>query len=173
MEYRAVLPPMFCLRLLFWVANFFLEGDICMKKKMVFAVVAVMVMVTSVILSGCSAPKMQLGFMNGADSDAQYEQVEIGNYEGKTMLDLLRGEKQLNAVIEDSGEYVWLQSIGNLVPKEQEYVALYLSLEEYKDTTEWAAAPITKDGVTYYSTNVGIAELPVREDAKYMFVLLG
>ena len=48
------------------------------------------------------------------------------------------------------------------------YIMIYTNLQEFKD--EWS---VTKeiDGVTFHTASVGISQLPVNKDAKYIFVL--
>lgn len=142
-----------------------------MKKKLLVVAMFIVVIMTTCLLAGCNTPKMTLGFMASADGTPSYVDVNIKDYDGKMLVDLLKGEKSLGAIIQD-GDSPFLAEINGLKYDEQNhtFISIYTNLEEFKATDKWAADPIEKDGVTYFSANVGINQLPISSEAKYLFV---
>ncbi len=141
-----------------------------MKKKLLIVAMLVVVIMTTVLLAGCSGDKMQLGFMESAEGTAEYLKVNIKDYEGKTLADLLKGEESLGAKLEDSSYGSVLTEIKGIKQDKTNkmYIMIYTNLQEFKD--EWSS---TKEigGVTFHTASVGISQLPVNKDAKYIFVL--
>lgn len=145
-----------------------------MKKKIIFAVVMVTVIMTAVLLSGCSTQKMSLAFMQSVDGEAEYVNVNIKDYDGKMLSDLLAGEKSLGAKLSFSEYGAQVLEINGIKQNEAEgrWIMIFVNLEELKDTTEYALPPIEKDGVTYYQSKDSADKLPVKKDAKYLFALI-
>ena len=137
-----------------------------MKKKLLVAILIVVIM-TAVLLAGCSTDKMQLGFMASVDGTPEYVNVNIKDYEGKMLSDLLKAEESLGAKIEGT----MLNEIKGLKNDfaNNEFISIYSNLKEFDGGY---SDPIVLDGVTYYTTNVGINELPINKDAKYLFVVM-
>lgn len=140
-----------------------------MKKKLLVVAMLLVVIMTACLLAGCNTQKMTLGFMTSADSDAEYVEINIKDYEGKMLVDLLKGEPSLGAKINDG----MVSEIKNIKSGNEKYIFVFTTDESKKNTWEGANSPIVKDGVTYYEAVVGINDLPVTEDVKYMFVLIG
>ena len=61
-----------------------------MKKKLLVVAMLVVVIMTAVLLAGCAADKMQLGFIAEADGTPEYVTINIKDYEGKMLIDLLK-----------------------------------------------------------------------------------
>ena len=98
--------------------------------------------------------------------------VNIKDYDGKMLSDLLKAEESLGAVLTDSEYGPYINEIKNLKPQGNQYVAVFTSDESKKNTYEGAKEPIIKNGITYYESGVGISGLPVSKDIHYLFVLL-
>lgn len=143
-----------------------------MKKKFLVVVMLMAVIMTAVMLGGCSTQKMSLAFMQSVDGEVEYVNVNISKYEGKMLSDLLVGEKSLGAVLDGNSESPYLVEIKNLKPQGRQYVAIFTSDESKKNTYEGAKEPIVLDNVTYYESGVGIKDLSVNKDIKYLFVII-
>lgn len=141
-----------------------------MKKKLLIVAMLVVVIMTTVLLAGCSGDKMQLGFMESAEGTPEYVKVNIKDYEGKTLADLLKGEESLGAKLEDSAYGPFVTEIKGMKQDTANniYFMIYTNLQEFKD--EWS---VTKEinGETFHTVSVGISQLPINKDAKYIFVL--
>lgn len=143
-----------------------------MKKKFLFVVMLVVVITSALLLAGCNSEKMTLGLMmNGKDGTEVYVEVNIDDYEGKMLADLFLGEDSLGAKLE-KGEYgYYFTGLQGIALEGNQFINTYTSAEEYKDTSEYAAEPIIKDGITYYQANKGLSYLPVSKGIRYLFVL--
>ncbi len=141
-----------------------------MKKKLLIVAMLVVVIMTTVLLAGCSGDKMQLGFMESANGTPEYVKVNIKDYEGKTLADLLKGEESLGAKLEDSSYGSVLTEIKGIKQDttNKMYIMIYTNLQEFKD--KWSGTKEI-DGVTFHTASVGISQLPINKDAKYIFVL--
>ncbi len=140
-----------------------------MKKKLLIVAMLVVVIMTAVLLAGCSGDKMQLGFMESAEGTAEYLKVNIKDYEGKTLADLLKGEESLGAKF---NEYGLLSEVNGLVPTDTQYICIFTTDESKKSVYEGAPAPIEKDGVTYYESGFGVNDLVVSKEIKYLFIII-
>ena len=157
----------FGLRLVFGRRKyFFMRRVFVMKKKLLVVAMLVVVIMTAVLLAGCAADKMQLGFIAEADVTPEYVTINIKDYEGKMLIDLLKAEESLGAKIEGT-MLNEIKGIKNDFSK-NEFISIYSNMKEYDGGF---SDPIIKDDVTYYTTKVGIDELPISKDAKYLFVL--
>ena len=143
-----------------------------MKKKLLIVAMLIVVIMTAVLLVGCDTNKMNIGFMASADSEIEMVKVNIKDYDGKMLSDLLKAEESLGAVLTDSEYGPYINEIKNLKPQGNQYVAVFTSDESKKNTYEGGKEPIIKNGITYYESGVGISGLPVSKDIHYLFVLL-
>lgn len=142
-----------------------------MKKKLLIVAMLVVVIMTAVLLAGCNKSKMTLGFlMNGKDGMEVFVEVDIDKYEGKMLSDLFLGEDSLGAKLKEGQYGFYFEGLQGIDVVGNTFINTYTSSEEYKDTSEFAAEPITIDGVTYYQANKGISYLPVEKDIRYLFV---
>ena len=108
--------------------------------------------------------------MESANGTPEYVKVNIKDYEGKTLADLLKGEESLGAKLEDSSYGSVLTEIKGIKQDttNKMYIMIYTNLQEFKN--EWSDTKEI-DGVTFHTASVGISQLPVNKDAKYIFVL--
>lgn len=155
-----------------------------MKKKFLVAVMVVVMIMMTILLVGCVDPNngnndsnennnklevisMSLGFMQNVDAEGEFISVNIKNYNDKKLKDLLEGDKTLGAKIENG----MLVSIKGLEADNDKhlFISVYTSQEEYKSDY---GDLIEKGGTTYYPANVGINDLPVNKECKYLFVLM-
>lgn len=143
-----------------------------MKKKLLIVAMLLVVIMTAVLLAGCNSDKMQLGFlMNGRDGTEVFIEVNIDEYEGKMLADLFLGEDSLGAKLKEGQYGFYFEGLQGVDVEGNNFINTYTSSEEYRDTSEYAAEPIIKDGITYYQANKGLSYLPVEKGIKYLFVL--
>ena len=140
-----------------------------MKKKCLIVVMLLVVIMTATMLTACNTNKMSLGFMDSLDSKVRYKKVDIVDYEGKTLKEFLENEKSLGAEIVDGWQLV---KINGLEPQENEYICIFTSDESKKNLWEGANAPIVIGEITYYESGVGMSDLFVSKDVKYLFVVV-
>ena len=139
-----------------------------MKKKLLVVVMLIVVILMAVLLAGCDTNKMTLGFMASADSDIEYVKVNIKDYEGKTLYDLLKAEESLEAQFNDYG----VTEIKGLKSDDSHFISVYTTNEADQMPADeyFTPEPMEVDGVTYYVAN-GIKTLPISKYIKYLFVL--
>lgn len=140
-----------------------------MKKKLLVVAMFIVVIMTTCLLAGCNTPKMTLGFMTSADGTPSYVDVNIKDYDGKMLVDLLKADLSLEVEFD---EYEMVAKIKGLKPEPNQYICIFTSDESKKNSWEGAEKPIEKDGITYYQSGFGVKDLPVNENVKYMFVIL-
>lgn len=71
-----------------------------------------------------------------------------------------------------SGYGAFVNSIGDVKPTEaNQYVALFVSDETYKDTSAYALPNKTVNGVTYYYSGVGISGIKLADGLSVLFCL--
>ncbi len=140
-----------------------------MKKNLLIVAMMVVVIMTAIGLTACNTNKMSLGFMESVDGNVEYVKVDITDYEGKSLKELLQGEKSLGAVVDD--DWGVLEIKGLKVDQTKNWICTFTSDESKKSTYD-GAKTICKGDVTYYESGVGIADLIVSKDAKYLFVLI-
>ena len=141
-----------------------------MKKKLLVVAMLIVVIMTAILLAGCSTDKMQLGFMANADGTPEYVNVKIKDYEGKMLSDLLKDETSLGAKLEDTGYGPFLTEIKGIKQDvaNNMYITVYTNLQEFKN--EWSVEKEI-NGEKFHSASVGISQLPINKDAIYIFVL--
>ena len=93
--------------------------------------------------------------------------------EGATLLDALKAEpyaEQFQADITE-GDYVMVNSVKGLVPDaaNNEYVAIYATDMNFVDADSEFTTTAEVDGVTFYTTNVGAADLVLAAGESYLF----
>lgn len=143
-----------------------------MKKRILIVAMLCLTIVCSALLAGCGADKITIGFMNGVDDTAEYVEINFAKYEGKKLVDVLKGEKSLGAVIEKGEFGSQLLEIKGLKqePENNKWFSVYTSLETDKMLGD-ETITIEKGGVTYYLGN-GIDFLSVGKDIKILIVLI-
>lgn len=143
-----------------------------MKKRILIIAMLCLTIICSVLLAGCGADKMAIGFMNGVDVTAEYVNIDITKYDGKKLVDVLKGEKSLGAVIENGEWGSQLLEIKGMKqePESNKWFSVYTTFEADKMSGE-ETITIEKDGVTYYLGN-GIDFLSVGKDIKILIVLI-
>lgn len=140
-----------------------------MKKKLTIVVLLFVMIMMAFTFVACDSNKMSLGFMTSIDEKAKFVKVNVTGYEGKSLKEFLENEDTLGAVIENGWKLV---EINGLKPQESEFICIFTSDESKKNTWEGAREPIVNKGVTYYESGVGISDLVVSKDIKYMFVIV-
>lgn len=140
-----------------------------MKKKLLIVAMLIVVIMTAVLLAGCNSEKITLGFMASENSDAEYVKINIKDYEGKMLPDLLKAEKSLETKFNDYG----IVEIKGLKSDDSHFISVYTTNEKDKMPADeyFTPEPIELDGVTYYIAN-GINTLKISKDIKYLFVLV-
>lgn len=145
-----------------------------MLKKFKTIFLTFLMLVVSILLLACDSKKEATFVIKNGDAVENYV-IDLNKDEFKeksiTVYDVLKSssyQKVFNADIFD-GELPYLNSIEMLVPNSEryEFLALYSTLEDYR--TE--GFDKTFNDVTYYSSSVGIGELPVKENAYYLFMI--
>lgn len=65
----------------------------------------------------------------------------------------------------------FINTINGLELAERQYVALFVSDEQYKDTSAYALADKTVGGTTYYYSGVGVSGIKLADGLKVLFVV--
>ncbi len=89
--------------------------------------------------------------------------------------DLLDYVKSLSSDNKNHIDYTatggYMTTIGNLVPGDRSYVALYTSIEKDKDVSEYAMPSKTYNNITVYYSGFGINDMSLESGAVYYFEL--
>ena len=112
----------------------------------------------------------KVSIYKGDDNLDESKPLEIST-EGENVDDMINATPSLYADMQDSDLGAYLVGIGNLVPDPSyQFIAVYTT-----DTTIDVSdeiTPITHDGKTFYSSNVGVGEIPVKMGESYAFIMM-
>ena len=105
--------------------------------------------------------------------DVRVYDVPLDKIEGQkgaiALLDYLKGEGKLDYTAEDGGYGPFLTSVGHLSAGGGVYVGIWTSVESDQDRESVYSTAVEYEGVTLYSSNVGMQELNVPSGAIIYF----
>lgn len=143
-----------------------------MFTKVLMAVMAVTVVFSTFFVASCTPEiKNKATFFLKNGETVQTIVVNVDDFSNEaTVYDVMESKKYKTQFGADWGKDFYLLSLNGLVPDEVkgEWVGFYCSLEEYNINEDWAL-PVVYNEKTYYVTNNGPKQLPLIEDAEYLF----
>lgn len=150
-----------------------------MKKRISLVMVLVLVLAIFVACgpqTDTDAEKIILVFTNGNDTEVMEIVLSELQIELKPTTKM---DEVLNALKEKKGvNYVassgFISSIHTLNPNQgkNEYISLYSSIDDEDVKAVGYGDERVANGATVYTTGVGINELPIRDNATYLFIIL-
>lgn len=152
------------------------------KRLLTWILAAVMVLLALTCLVACGDDTGNTQTLKGTATVVVGEKTYTVNFETAQFTDkntafnlltyLADNEEGFTFDCSFSGYGAFVNSIGDANPTEDnQYVALFVSDEAYKDTSAYALPDKTVNGVTYYYSGVGISAIKLADGLSVLFCL--
>lgn len=149
-----------------------------MKNRRLFALlltVCLMVCAVSVLVACEDMPLTGTVTLTVGDKAYTVDLQTAKMYTNNNVLDAMEYLASQNSDFTYTGSFsgygAFISTVGGLELGERQYVALFVSDAQYKDTSAYCLADKTIDGTTYYYSGVGVSGLKLVDGLKVLFVV--